>query len=385
MFLEKINSPLDLKNAYHDWQILGQAANGNLELLGAFAPNEIIDGFSQALRQAGFLVVAVEFYGLSLARAVSQLAGGDLTKPHLLLAVTGDGLNFSVLKAGQLQFNYFISWLAVQERSGGKTGQVSADDFQKILIGALRRITNFSSASWGKTISDLILVSVSPAQAIINVVKKEFNLAIEELADPEWSAVKGAAQRGLVPRVEDRLISLTKVGTEEEFIRSRIRRFVGLWRNVVLATLAIFLLIYLGTDLLLIRVNRGLAGQLKKAGSLANREEIRLLENQARSFNALIEKVLAAKNQISVASPLLRKLYLMTGPDATLTQVRLDNQSRLVSLVGTAKNERAAIVFKNNLSKDAEVTNLSFPLSAITVGSDGRATFTATFTWKKLN
>ena len=377
----KMISPLPRDTAYADWQVLGTSSGGGLEVLGAFVNNKIVEELLGPLRQAGLLAVAAEFTSLSLIRALGHLEGVNAAQPFLLLAVGSDGLNLSLSRRGQLYFNYFVSWQEIQEKAGG--GQVSFNDFQQVIIAELRRLLNFASTKWGETIKRLLLASSQPPQAISAVIKKEFNLTIEELPSPDWLAVTGAALRGLTPRAQDTFISLTSVGTEEEYQRTRLWRFIRLWRNVALAALAIILLIYLAADLVLVRINRGLLRQLSQAGAITNLQEIESLQTQAREFNALVDKAVAAKEKDGNWSEILRKLQLLAGSELRLTQIRFEPGSGVLALTGTAGNERAAINFKNNLAKETAFTDLSFPLSAITVGPDGRASFTATFKIKK--
>lgn len=369
-------SPLDVKSSYSDWQSLGTNPTGGLEILGAFINQSIVNQLVEALKKQGIVTAAVEFAALSLARALSHRPNFDLNKPFIVLSVTADGLNFLILRNGQLYFNYFISWRAVQEKSG-KSGQVSWEDYQKTVVDELKRLVNFYTSRWGK-IGDLLVASITPAQPLVAVLKKDLGFNIEEVANPDWLAATGAAWRGLAPRAEDKFISLTSVGTEEEFVRRKILRFTALWRNVVLAALVLVMAVYFTADLLFIRTSGRFEEQLLQVGGI-NREEITLLENQAKNFNELVEKAIAANKADNQWSSALRRLWLLAGNDIKLTQIRLEASNGTVSLVGTAKNERVAVTFKNNLSKDAAISNVSFPLSAITVGSDGRAGFTATF------
>ena len=372
----KMVSPLDPKTSYADWQVLGTTVQG-LEVLGAFVGGAVVDGFVRALKTAGFTVVAIEFFALSLIRAITYLPGLDLTKSYLVLSLTGDGMNFSILRSSQLYFNYFISWQTVQEKAGG--GQVTFVDFEKLMIGELRRLINFSNSKWGTSIKDLLLVSLSPTKAVTQAIKKEFTLAIEELVDVQWLAVSGAARRGLVPRAEDHFISLTSVGTEEEFHQQRLGRFVNLWRNVALGAAAIISLLFLFSDLLFVRHNRRLEEQLMVASQGVNQEELARLEAEAKEFNQLVDKALAAKNRDQDWAAILQRVQTLAGSEVTISQLRLEPATALISLVGVASNERASINFKNRLAKEPKISNLSFPLSAIKIEPTGRASFSATF------
>ncbi len=374
-------SPIDKKTAYFDWQVVGQASSGSQEVLGAFVESRIVDGFVAALQKSNFVVVAVEFSALSIARLIKERSSLDLEKPYLVLSLNNDGIEFLLIRNGNLYFSYFISWKTVQEKSGGD--QVQFDNFKEVILIELRRILNFYNSRWGGSVTDLILFSTGSTKEISEWLKDNFKFNIFYV-DVEVSQIVslGAAMRGLIARREDNFISLAKVGTEENFVRNSIWKFAMIWRNAVLSTLSLLLLLFLITDLSLIRMNKNLDSSLQNDSMSIDLQEAAFLENEARTFNSLLDKVLLAQRESTSLSLIFKNIYGLAN-DIVVTQLGFDSKSLTVSMAGSANNEQSILNFKNILAKDSRFEDVSFPLSAISASPDGKSSFSATFKIKR--
>ncbi len=374
-------SPIDKKTAYFDWQVVGQASNGNQEILGAFVESKIIDKFVLALRKSNFLVVAIEFFPLSLVRLIKESLSIDASKPYLVLNLNNEGVDFILIRNKNSYFNYFLPWMMVHKKNGGD--QVKFDDFKEVMLIELRRVLNFYSSRWGGTVDNLILFNSGSSQEISDWLKKDFGFNIIYLdIETSWLISRGAALRGLIPRIEDNFISLAKIGTEEEFMRSGIWRFVVIWRNAILSTLSILLLLFIIANLLFIRMNNNLITDLQSGKDPIDLQEVALLENEARDFNFLLDKILLAQQKFNPQSSILKKIYNFRS-DILINQLNFNSQSRTISLVGSANSESTIISFKNFLAKDSSFEDVSLPLSAITPSPEGRSDFSATFKVKR--
>lgn len=379
-------SPIEWETAYADWQKIGAQPNGDgsVDALGAFVETRIADAYHAALGAAGFLPVAMEFASLSLARALSAAADmGSAEDPYLVVNLTGDGMTLLAVKAGAPQFTEFAGWGAFSKSAAN--GQVTLAEFQSVLGAAIRRFANFYRTRFHADIKKALVVNATSNKEVAEWIKREFSFEVFSLGGyatlgKEWCVAAGAALRGLTPRADDNFISLARVGTEDEFTRNRVRRFISLWRAVALSVLGITVVLYLALDMLAIRRENSLAASLSGTGAAAGNAEVAALAVQAANFNALAEKALGAGMRAVPQAGILRMVYAAAGTRVTLMRVDLDAAARTVAVQGTAVSEQAVIAFKGILENNPAVAEVSLPLSAITSTPTGSASFTATIT-----
>lgn len=334
------------------------------------------------------MVVAIEFVSLSLTRFLRQFPNLDLTKPYVILNLGGEGINFLVIYKGDLYFDHFLSWRIVQEKSDSQNQQVTFEIFQKSVTTELRKLLNFYGNRWEGGLNNLVLISAGPGKEITEWLQKDFGLITTSIDkyenfDTIWFPAIGAALRGLVSRAEDKFISLANVGTEEEFSRSRIWRFIRLWRNAAFVFLGCIVLLYVASDLLLINMNGNLKEQLRRTRISVDQQQIIDLKNEATTFNDLVKKVQTAKGQAMGWSQLFSKVYGFAGKNITINQMNFDPASGTVSIAGSASNEQIILAFKNFLLNEPNFTNVSLPLAAITSTTGGASLFNASFRVKK--
>lgn len=382
-------SPIDVRSAYSDWEMVGETKGRQtkMELMGAFVGSKLINDLMVSLDEAGFVVVAVESVPLSLARIMRELSEKDITQPHLMFSLSMDGLDFFVLRNGKLYFNYFVSWKTLQSEGGGK---LSVTAVKKLVVGELRRILNFYTSRWGGVIEDLLVVSSVSNKEVLIAIEENFDLKIQKLVlptypqlSPAWLVALGAALRGQIVRSKDIFISLAKVGTEEKFEQSRIITFASFWRNIIVTVLVSILVIFGVFDLLVAGSLNSAEKQLKVAPEGLEIGEIEQLENQAKEFNILVDKMELAKNQSPRWIPFFGILRNLAGNQIMLTQIRFATDDQLILVSGRAGSERAVINFKNTLVRQDNFEDVSLPLTNIKVDNSGRATFSVSFKLKK--
>lgn len=378
-------SPVNIRSAYYDWEIidpdipLSRGSNQPLNLLGGFAVKEAIDELTANLEAAGFNAVVIESAPMSLTRVISwQL--NDAARPHLVLSLSGDGLDFFILRNGRLYFNYFTSWSALREN--GRT-EINLANVKNVIGGELRRLTSFYTGRWGELVEDLALVGMADNREIFEFIRKNFTLNLHQI---KTNPAVGAALRGLVPRSEDHFISLASVDTEGKFAQNRILEMIRFWRDAAVAVLAGILLIFGAFNLIIARLSLNLSRDLTAApkinGTISN-IGVRQWEEEARIFNNLVDKAAAAEKQSLAWSPLFQNLRVLAGQRIQLKQIQLQQPNLSVTLSGQADSEREILNFKDSLSKEPNFSDISLPLTAIKMDVNGKANFTISFKLKK--
>ena len=378
-------SPIGIDGAYADWQRAGASADAEtgstIEVLGAFAEMPVVDAYRLALKRAGFFAVALEPSSLSLARVVARAPGLDSGLPAVAISAAGDGAVFVILKNGNPYFTRFIPW-GEFARSPEDSRGVPLDRFKEVVGQELHRLLDFYRGRWGGAIGTAIVMNVPAGREVAGWIKKEFSLDVFVLGGyqslgQEWLVAAGAALRGLVPRSDDRLISLGPVGTEEQFVRGRVRRFVGFWRTAAFVVMGAVLLAYFGADLFLARLEAQVASELARIPATASGAEAAAIAARADEFGSLAAKALVAARAARPAAPGLRAIVSSAGKSITLGSVRLAGEKSF-AVSGTAPSEQAAVAFKALLSDNPAIGRVDMPLSAIVPIAGGRASFSAT-------
>lgn len=379
-------SPLDLKDAYADWQVIGtQEKDSKLEFLAAFADKAVINVYRECLEAAGFAIVAVEFPALAISRAIKNLAVGvEIQSPQMVINVASDGIDFIVLRSGNLHFHYFNPWKMISDESATEK-EITISDFRDTIIREVKKVMTFYSNHWEGSLDKLVLVSQALNSEIAKLIKENFNFGVIDLRlaglpdlEASWFGVVGNALRGRLSRSEDILISLTPLGTEKEYFYSQVKFFIKMWRNIFVVSLVFLILIFILADSVLYRTFNQLNVQLQTITREPQGAEVAELQNNARQFNELVNKAVFAKEQSIGRSALLTKINSLLKRDVSLARFSFDSQHSSVLLVGRADNEAAAVAFKNALIKEG-FQSVTLPLSGITANADKSVSFTLTF------
>ncbi|MDP3947291.1 MAG: hypothetical protein Q8Q41_01190 [bacterium] len=389
-------SPMDPKETYHDWQQIegssaasppagGVSASGGFELLGALIESNTADAYASALKEAGFVPLAAEFPSLSLTRLVKEEgASFDPQMPTVIINVSSDGIDFAIVRNGNLYFNYFVPWRAI----AATARQISSAVFANSVVLNLQQVMNFHSSRWGGPVKNIILVARGLEREIRDVILKNFpDTNVSDLALRRYAQVPvahytalGAALRGLIPRSEDVIISLLGVGTEEEYHENKLRLFISFWRNVVFSSLGFLLVLFLVAELFLIRTDRRFIEQVQ--GGIATPEvtEVAKLEGEAKAFNRAVKLIVSAKGEEISWSPLLRSIEALASPrGVSVTRVLLTTRENPILILGRANTEEEAIEFRKALEGDPQIDTAELPLSLIV--RDGKGfTFAITVT-----
>lgn len=374
-------SPINFDSAYADWQMISmgdeESVNNESEALGAFIEAKVADAYREAAQRAGFLVAAIEFAPLSLTRVIQESADLDAREPYVVVSLGADGITFLVLRKGNVYFTRFLEWSALGD------APVTVGHFQSVVGLEMRRLLNFYTNKWGGTIQKALVVNTTTNKELAEWIKKEFSLEVFALAgyhavDRTWLIGVGAALRGLIPRAEDRCISLARVGTEDAVVHNRVRRFIALWRMVCFGVLGISVAAFAFADFTLVGVERSVRAEAEQIRDFITQGDVVSFEAQAENFNALVDKALRAQGAAREWWGIVNRVYAVaSGAQVALLNLQLDAAKNIIVINGEAPNEQEVIAFKNALADNPGIASVDLPFSAITQMAGGRAAFTA--------
>ncbi len=377
-------SPMNIEDAYYSWQKVGEASvsTNQIELLGAFVHKGVADDVTSALREGGYGVAAVEFSDLSIVRNLAVLGVIETNLPYMIVDVSQEGLSFMVVRGNNLHFSYFYAWSSVR----GEERSITLDAVKRALETEVQKILNFYSSRWGGQIKNVIVVTPTLGDELLQVFRGDalaayfYKLDAQLVGLDKISAVRGAALRGAIPRVDDVFISLSSVGAARAFEQDQILRFISVWRNVLLVTAAFILFTFAATDLYLGKSALRIADVDTIDLHQPETVEFLQLQEQAREFNALVDSVAEARKAGYNTSSLLKKLDELAGARIDFDRLFVQEIAGSSLINGSAPSTDEIIEFKNRLLKQPQFTAVDLPLSSIVERSDGQFAFTVTFT-----
>jgi hypothetical protein len=379
-------SPMDTAQAYSGWQMVGEDKGAlRLEVLSAFIDKGVIDDTSRALLDAGFLVVAVESRALALARLVREEAEGlDPGKSYVLFNLDNSGLDFLIIRRGQLYFEYFNPWRDLADDKG----QISPASFEAAIVRNLHQVMNFYGQHWPDPLEGIIFSATALKDEAAKVVRDNFSLEIKELKlrvgeniGVEWFIALGCGLRGLKPRGKDKEISLLGIGAEEEFHRERLMSFVEFWKLLLPIAFIFLLAVFSLADLFLVRIRQSLETQLSFNVAAEQTAEGKTLESSARDFNRSVVLIREVQKSAFPKGLFLQEINgLAAANGVALSRFALPapNSGQPINLSGRAASEDKIISFKNALAADPEFEDVNLPLANIRTGAEGLV-FSLTF------
>lgn len=372
----KMIAPSDIKLLYHSYEIIGQTRQGQYEALAAFANSQVVDSYVKVLEDAGFGVLRVEFPALAVSRLIKEYGIGLVPeRPYLTIYLGGEGLDLMIIKNGNIYFNYFHSWMSIQDEIGGR--KLSAKDIEEFLSRQIKQIVNYHSSRSGKPFNHTLVIQSPISQEIMKIIRENFSLEVQLLTigkytqvSPLWYGVLGAV-------LKNGAINLAPPNLKNFYDTDAVLNFIKYWRNAIAGVLGFALLVFLITASYLARKSVFIA-EKSFDESLASIEEIKALEESAQKFNRAVDLVAKAQELSTDWSPLLEKIASLAGQRVTIEKFSV-GQDLSALLNGRAVSDSAVIAFKNAVEKEPNFKDVVLPLSNITVNKDETVSFTLQF------
>ncbi len=390
-------SPMDFSTVYSDWQKIGEIKfdGGQLEILGAFVSGGIVDDIIECLKEANFVVVAVEYAGLALSRVAA--AALPQSPDFVLMHLGANGLNFIFVKNSNFYFSHFAPWPKNEER------QIKMSVVEEMVVSETQRTLNFVGSHWPETqIKNIFFSTPVLEEKIAEIISKNFGLTAQKVVLPanlkdlagqwsvndkqiislgsDWFSALGSALRGLIPRSKDIIISLASAGTEEEFRQYRIVNFTKMWRNAVLTSLSLILISFISVDMFIISMVKSIDSQLSNLANLSVSQEITNLQKLAKDFNAKVDLALKAKEGIYNFSPIIEKLMGFAGEkNIIIDRIFIQSKNSDILFNGRANDFQNIIDFKTKIESDSQFKEVIMPPAGVIMDSGGKASFNITF------
>jgi len=377
----QIISPLPPEQVYTSWQVISESQD-QYEFLGALAEKSVIDEFITVLNEANFMPIAFEFPALALARLISY-AQTAIPQSILILNISSDGLDLSIIKDGKLHFDHFRSWFSIQ----GESRQITRELFESVVIEEVQRVINFSINRFKEWLKNVIIIAPGFEAEISNLIGERFGLTVTPLAirdfsflGPSWFSVIGSALRGLIDRSQDREISLTPFSSIESYYQEQTLNFIILWRNIIIGVATVFLIIFIGVNVFLINVFNQNQEQLETFKTQPIMKELNTLQDKVKEFNKLVEMIEGVKSNAPFWLSLFNQLQTITERyRISYDRIVMTAVNEPIYISARAPSSNAALEFKNVLTQQLAPKKIDLPLTSITNLDDGSVGFILNF------
>ncbi len=379
-------SPDDPAQTYSGWQVVGGSAQSDrIEVLGAFMSRSIVDDMKRALNDAGFVVYALESRALSLARTIRTISAGfDQARSYIVINLDSNGLEFLVIRKGQLYFEYGNPWRDF-ETEGHEIAQMV---FERLVVRNLHQVLNFYNSHWSEPVTEIFLSASALNNEVTAIINANFEHTIRKLGltsaepiEPDWFVVLGSGLRGLIPRRYDKDLSLLGSTAEDEFRSHQIVDFLGFWRVAVPAALTVLLAAFLGVDAFLMQTSTMVKDQV--ASTVVDErhsQEVAAIKSEVNEFNEFVSKINAiARPDRRVAVGVFDHVVkLFEAKHISIIKMQYRSETEPVSISARALSDDDVIGLKKTLDTDADIGSVNLPLTGI-VHDDQGVTFSVSF------
>lgn len=376
----QIISPIDAVKAIASSEVIGETED-KYDLLGAFAERDIVLNYRRILASANFNGFIFEFPGLALARVV-RTSLPPIPSPLLMLQVSSDGIDLSILQGGSLYFEYFRSWHSIQ----GEGREITRTVFEEAITEEVRRVIDFSTSRFKENPAQAFLVAPGFETQVGKLVESAFSIKVYPLTlkdyplTPTWYPVLGSAIRGRDWGGRDREINLSGENLAEEVYAEQMENFVRLWRNIAVGIAAVMLVVFGGAAAFLTRQANTLESRLASFRATVSQQELGDLTAKVSEFNSLVASITKSRGRSTSWYETLSHIKKLADTNSVTIDILNTNQGgELTTFSGRAPSTAAVIKFKNVLVAEPGFSEVNLPLAAISTLADNSVSFNVSF------
>lgn len=387
--------PLAPEETYIDSERVTSTRVDKQEVFVAMVEKSVVDPYLLACDRAGFSVVATEPALLSITRLL--VSDGSM----LLLIPTRHGVSSALVDSGIVRFSEFLpfriemkenpnaaAYTNLIEREAAR--MVGYDDAEAYKEGRnpVERIALFDPEG---VLTDDVMSSLQrlTGKEVIKLFggaellspRAALLVGRSEVNPQAFLPALGSAERGILDRGQDTMVSLMPIGTEEAYDERRAVSFAHFLKDLTYGLAVTFLLILGGTYGLLYVMSRSISTELTQAALPQNIIE---LQNSAKTFNQYVGGVEAVKDDAILWSNFLRDFTKLLNPGMTIQQIQMTSPSAPIQVTLFAATNEHLLQYKRQLEESNLFEGeIKVPFSAL--AQPDKITFTLSLTLKDPN
>lgn len=381
----QMSSSVNAAETYSGWEIINRnEASARVEILGAFADRAMIDAMTNALFAAGFVATTVESKALAVARMI-RAYGSDLDpkKSYLIAIIDDSGLDFIIVRHGQLCFEYMNPWRDIAD----ERGELTIDKFTQAFTLDLHQVMNFYRQHWTEPMAAIGLSGESlltEARAAIDAAEPMpvFMLkdALGGMIPDTWIVALGSGLRSAAPRRKDHEITFLGDGAKRLFENSRMISFLSFWRVAVPAILSVLCIVFALTNIFLQTAERNTtvdSASITAGGT--NTKEMTDLVARAATFNSSVAMIASVEASGVPRYAIVDAISTAAAQNnVAVVRITLQSDASPVLVAGQAQSEDAIVAFKSAVAQMPNFSSVNLPLAGIQ-GSGSSYSFSMTF------
>lgn len=351
--------PQKKRDLYCDWMITKN--DGKKNVLLTYINRKKIDTLTSIAKKVNLKIIAIESLAMSLARSIKQendeaalliergLVNTSLSvilNNHLIftLSIPNETIGKNLEKEIKRVINYH-EWLNINIKSSILLGDFKKEELKKIplkivLPETLQEIKNFSK-------------------------------------ETKWFISLGAALRGLIPRKDDRMISLMETGTEKAYAREKIRSFTNLFINLNAIFSIFFIAIFVAAWSFIMTVQNNYVKQITSFNLSIDSENSSQLKDKANNFNNYVGQAVTLVSKEPKWSVVVEEVKEKIVAGVIVNNLSLPSSGGVFSMNGIATDRETINQLKKSLESSDLFDEVNVPLNNL--GKKVNIPFSVTF------
>lgn len=348
--------PLPPDKSYYDWQLLpAQPDASKRQTLVVATDKAKIDEIVSLFTQAGIELVAIEFHQLSASRTLA----GQTDASYAMAIVNQHGLALSLTDRDIP--------IAIRPFPESKRNKAAIE-------AEIKHLIDYAQTE-GHEIKQLALLGA--AAETYKTGLRTINCSAGTIAGTEqllplteWLTAVGAARRGLLPRQDDKQISLMPLGTEEIYEHQKAISFVSFLTKLTAALSLFFVAVFFGSWMLMNRLQTITGQQIETYSGQAGQGSVFEMQNRAQQLNQILGQTNALLQEQVNYSRLITDIETIIPGNITITSLAAATASQPLSLIGTAKTRSDLNAFIKTLNESGMFAPTPLPLSNLDKRTD---------------
>lgn len=384
----QMSSPGAAADFYSGWQVVGHDTNeGQADILSAFVERSPVDTVVDALFSAGFVAMAVESRALAVARVFRAKGSGiDTAKSYVLMTVDNVGMEFLVIRSGQLYFEYAHRWNELENARG----EIDPVAFDAQLATSLRQVLNFYAEQWKEPIAAIVLAAVGLNAEIEKTIAQSVTLPAIRLTlvmgqpiSSEWLVALGCSLRGGEEAAGGQQVSFLGAELEQRYHIEEMLRFLEFWQAVVPLSLALLVATFVAGSVFLAHAKTTL--EVGGGYVLPPGENVQLNTLMASStvFNGEVAMIAAIQGDTTANdAAILGDVRAIAAASEVTISTLTDDGLGNISLSGSASSADRISAFQAAAKANSHISVVNLPLTTVVSQGANYYTFSMTFEYK---
>lgn len=370
--------PISTDLMYFDWEEACARVKAHREIFFVWARRAAIDPYLAAFRDAHFIPIAIEPHYVSILRTLELPKDGL----RVIAILQRREITTVIYDRGSVRFVRVTPWerhaLSRSATTPEEARSPSAERLVAITIDEIRRALLFYESDIEGTMppATFTLLPLFELPNLVNAIASE--LAMEHAAPILASSLQtidgvkaehrmhpifGAAERTLIPRGMDTIVSIMPVGTETLYQRTKALAFTRFVHDFIVSfslyfTLA-FLLMAAGFSYFINREQVYMQNQ----NNFSMPQQVGAWERDATTLQAAVNALTTVRKEQPAWSALFQRIIGTLTPGITLTSFTADRLTPVVNIIGKAEDLPTLLAFKKSLETSNLFERIDLPLS----------------------